>query len=260
MADVRVKNQNGNGEQQQEQEQTQQKTPDLEKKRLQNQVRMLQTRLNQMSKYVQSMEQKNSQQQQQQQAQQKKEPFQEKPDFEDMDNEEVLNYIVNEVSKMVENKVEPVKQEVQNYKQETKQERMKRQIKETANKYNDFWDYAADIDEIAQDNPNIGPEEAYFIAKGRKEGITAQQAKRQSQEQKTDNGGETQEGQQGQSEQTNVNPRKEAAKMKSRSRQQPPVTEKPSTNSGSQQRGEGSYSRKEAIQEAMKQLDLGGSE
>lgn len=227
-------------------------TQSKEIQKLKRQNRMLQNRLNQITQHLQ---QQSQQTQEPQEEEPEQEPFAEKPDFEEMGNDEVIDYIVTEVSNLVEQKVQPVQQEVESYKKQTNQEKVEQAIKRTASKYDDFWDYAPEVEQIANEiGGNIGPEEAYLIAKSKDKGITKQEAKEQSSEnnQQSQNNQQPQQGGEDKTQRSNVNPRSEARKMRGAS------GEKPTGSSTTHEQGEGTMDRREAINEAMEQLGLKG--
>lgn len=124
---------------------------------LKRQNQALQQRVQQLSAMVQ--------QTQNQPDEPKKKPFSEYPELDEMDNKELLDWLVNEVTDLVKGEVEPVREEVTNIKQETTNQRYEQQIREAAEKYPDFWQYANDMERIAQNVEGITAEQAYILAK-----------------------------------------------------------------------------------------------
>lgn len=89
------------------------------------------------------------------------------PDFSQMDQKDLYQFIMKQLNKRVDSKVGSLEQQVQRTEQDTKVAQVQREIERTAQKYNDFWQYSPQITQIAEQYKGISPEDAYLLAKSK---------------------------------------------------------------------------------------------
>jgi hypothetical protein len=95
-------------------------------------------------------------------------------DFDMLDNQELANYLMKKMDRVLEEKVnqsiQGISQKVQSlegYVQENETKSVKQQVAELREKYSDFDQYKDQMVELNRQNPNLTPEDLYFIAKKR---------------------------------------------------------------------------------------------
>ena len=81
-------------------------------------------------------------------------------DIETMTRAEYADYLVGRVNKEL---VQPIA----TASEDTKREQTSAELKEISERYVDFWDFKDEVKDVITKSPNIGIEEAYFIARGK---------------------------------------------------------------------------------------------
>lgn len=91
----------------------------------------------------------------------KEEPKGPGKDYNDMTNQELVTYIVDEVNRQLQDQAMPIVRDVEELK-------LMNEILRCENKYDDFWEYQKEIHQLGSQNPHLSIEQAYLIASGKK--------------------------------------------------------------------------------------------
>lgn len=204
---------------------------------LQQQNQVLSTRLQQMQQMLE--------QNMQTQPETKPEPKRELPNFEDMTNEQIVNWMVGEVNKQVDSEVGKVRQEVSDFRKESEEDRIKRELDTLVKEYPDFVQYSSQAARIAERvGGNISAKEAYLLAKQEAGGGTSQPTAEPEEP-------ATQEPEEPTTQEPAATPAEDVDKI----RQRTDTGEKP-TQSTSGQKQQRFGNRRDAIMEAMTRLGI----
>lgn len=171
----------------------------------------------------------NNQQQQQPQQSEDNSSQELPPDFDTMSQRELVEFMIKEVNKNIQNQITPVKEQLTMTEQERKIQTAKQDIAQTAKKYPDFNNYIPQMEQIAkQTQGTLNAEQVYLLAK--------QQAVN-----------------------TGVNYRNNQSNfVRRKKRKVAPSTEKPTATS--QTSRQESFSRQEAFEEAWNRVMAGRNE
>ncbi len=226
------------GQEEQTEQPTQEEGPPEDRvAQLEQQNERLQRRLDSITRMMsqqQAQPQPQAQQAPPQESQEEKkgepeEEFTLPPNFDDMNKGELVEWIVREVNrenKQLQRRIDELEEGVASTRKESQLSEAQRQLKETAQKYPDFFRYQNDMIQLAQRSPGLHPEELYILAKSR----------RRQQLPQSGSGGNR----------TTQRPKQKEEQSTS--------TEKPGAESGGTTERT-SYTRQEAIQEAMSRID-----
>lgn len=219
--------------------------PRSEYETLETQNAQLQHRLNILAQnmmspeYVQFLENKRGQTSQPQAQVQEAPPSQgtqreEEIDFDTASQKDLVEYIEGKISQIVDSRVGEVDSKLQKQEHETKVTQYKDQIGKLSKQYPDFWGYQNEMMQVAKQYPNLGPEEVYHLAKG-KSPKSKTTGKEQHSSISSSSGAEQKKG-------------------SSQTRKKAPSVERPS--SSAPMKAKENLNIDEALEEAMKNLDL----
>lgn len=230
--------------------QNQQQDPEVA--RLQAQNQQLQQRLNHLTQMIN--QEQEQQPQPQPQPQQQPQGYNLPPDFDQMGDRELVEWIINTVTDQVQEDIEPVKKQTQQLAQQQTVSRYQQQIQQAADKYNDFWQYSNKAAQIAKNvGGNITAEQAYLLAKSQATGLTQEEIKKEGDTKEEEQPQEQEQQEQETQPQEQASTPNEVKQFAQQKRQQPPVSEKPGEQGGEQEQGR--FDRKSAIEEALNRLN-----